>query len=347
MWKPDAFIQQLYENADESRTLGFQRVGSQDWKAWRNALRSQFKQSLGGLQEMDDELRPRLLERVECEEYTREKIEITTAAALRMPMYLLLPKGRPGKLPVVVACHGHGYGHLAALGLLPDGQEIGDAFSDHKKFAISLVQRGFAVLVPELLGFGERKLENEVIVNSHSNSCFSIGVFLLMMGKTMAGMRIQETMKAIDYACSREEIDPDRVGIMGLSGGGLVTAFTSALDERVQATVVCCYTNTFRDSILSSRHCIDNYIPGILRYAEMPDLIGLIAPRPLFIEAGKDDPLFPVHGTEKAIATLQAVYSAAGAEQALDSHIFPGVHEVWGERAYPWLENQLKVNEFA
>src|SRR5690606_23266754 len=221
--------------------------------------------------------------RTEYADYTLEQIEITTAESLRMPMYLLLPRGRQGKVPVVVGCHGHGYGDNAALGLLPDGQEIGDAYSDHKKFAISLVQRGFAVLVPELLGFGQRRLKDEVIVNSHTNSCYSIGVFLLTLGKTRAGMRIQETMKAIDYIQTREEIDPGKIGIMGLSGGGLVASFTSALDERIQATVVCCYTNTFRASILSSRHCIDNYIPGILRYAEMPDLIGLIAPRPLFI----------------------------------------------------------------
>lgn len=343
MWKPDAFINQLYADANETQTLGFHRVGNGDWESWRSKLSDQFKQSLGGLHDMSDEQQPRILERMEYDNYIRERIEITTAASLRMPMYLLLPKGRQGKVPVVVGCHGHGYGHNAALGLLPDGQEIGDEFSDHKGFAISLVKRGFAVIVPELLGFGERKLENEVIVNSHSNSCFSIGVFLLTLGKTMAGMRIQETMKAIDYVSTRAEIDPERIGIMGLSGGGLVAAFTSALDERIQATVVCCYTNTFRDSILSSRHCIDNYIPGILRYAEMPDLIGLIAPRPLFIEAGLRDPLFPAHGTEKALATLQAVYSAASAMENLDSHIFPGEHEVWGERAYPWLENQLQL----
>jgi dienelactone hydrolase len=342
MWNPDAFINQLYNDVNKTQALGFHKVGIENWESWRGKLREQFKQSLGGLNDRSNDQQPRILERIEYEDYIRERIDIATADSLRMPMYLLLPKGKQGKVPVVVGCHGHGYGHNAALGLLPDGQEIGETFSDHKKFAISLVKRGFAVIVPELLGFGERKLENEIIVNSHSNSCFSIGVYLLMLGKTMAGMRIQETMAAIDYVSTRDEIDQARIGIMGLSGGALVAAFTSALDERIQATVVCCYTNTFRDSILSSRHCIDNYIPGILQYAEMPDLIGLIAPRPLFIEAGREDPLFPVHGTEKAITTLQSVYATADAIHNLDSHIFPGVHEVWGERAYPWLENQLK-----
>ncbi len=342
MYHPDAFINQLYAS-ENTQELAFHKAGAGDWAAWRDKLREQFKLSLGGLNDMCSERQPRVLERTEYADYIRERIEITTAESLRMPMYLLLPKGRTGKLPVVVGCHGHGYGYNAALGLQQNGQEIAEGeFSDHKKFAVSLVKRGFAVIVPELLGFGQRKLKDEVIVNSHTNSCYAIGVFLLTLGKTMAGMRIQETMAAIDYVAGREEIDPQRIGIMGLSGGGLVAAFTSALDERIRATVVCCYTNTFRDSILSSRHCIDNYIPGILRYAEMPDLIGLISPRPLFIEAGADDQLFPAHGTEKALDTLRSVYAAAGAGDRLDDHIFPGVHEVWGERAYPWLEQKLK-----
>ncbi len=341
MYNPDAFINRLYADGDATQALAFHKIGAGDWKSWRSELKEQFKVSLGGLNDMSDTPQPRILSRTEYADYSLEQIEITTAESLCMPMYLLLPRGRQGKVPVVIGCHGHGYGYNAALGLLPDGQEIGDAFSDHRKFAISLVKRGFAVLVPELLGFGQRKLKDEVIVNSHTNSCFSIGVFLLTLGKTMAGMRIQETMKAIDYVSTREEIDPQRIGIMGLSGGGLVASFTSALDERIQATVVCCYTNTFRASILSSRHCIDNYIPGILRYAEMPDLIGLIAPRPLFIEAGSNDPLFPAYATEQAIDVLHDVYAAADVPDNLDYHIFPGVHEVWGERAYPWLERQL------
>ena len=85
-----------------------------------------------------------------------------------------------------------------------------------------------------------------------------------------------------------------KIGCMGISGGGLVAAFTSILDERIKATVISGYTSTFKGSIMDRRHCLDNYIPGILEYTEMPDLIGLIAPRALFIEAGTADHLFPL-----------------------------------------------------
>ncbi|MFD0682201.1 MULTISPECIES: alpha/beta hydrolase family protein [unclassified Paenibacillus] len=341
MWSPDQYLRRLYDEA-KSRQLAFQAESRAEWLEWKSALTEKFIDSLGGLEAAGVDLQPVEIERVEYEDHIRERIEITTAESLRMPVYLLLPKGKQGKLPVVVGCHGHGYGSKSVVGLLADGGEAGDADPDvHHKFALSLVKRGFAVIVPELIGFGDRKLENEVVVNSSTNSCFPIGVFLLMLGKTIAGVRIQETMRAIDYISSRSEMDASRIGIFGLSGGGLVAAFTAALDQRIQAAVVSCYTNTFLDSILSMRHCVDNYIPNVLRYAEMPELIGLIAPRPLFIEAGREDKIFPLHGTEKALARLKVVYQAAGVPDSLDSDLFPGGHEVYGKHSFPWLEKQL------
>jgi dienelactone hydrolase len=358
MWNPDAYLAKLYET--ETRKLAFRAANRAEWQAWRQELLERLVDSLGGLGDIaldgggtaagnlggDAEASEhiRLIERVEYEDYVRERVEIRTAESLLMPAYMLMPKGRPGKSPLVVACHGHGYGSKAAVGLLPDGSDSGEDPNVHKKFGLALMKRGFAVIVPELIGFGERKLENEEIVNRDTNSCFPIGVLLLMLGKTIAGLRIQETMAAIDYACGRNDIDASRIGIYGLSGGGLVAAFTAALDERIRAAVVSCYTNTFRDSILDRRHCIDNYVPSLLRYAEMADIIGLIAPRPLFIEAGVNDHLFPLRGTEKALATLQAVYAAAGVPQLLESDLFPGGHEISGECAYPWLEQQLGLH---
>lgn len=339
MWHPDDYLKSLYEAGE--RELAFDAADEAGWRSWRLALRAKFAEALGGVERGGEPLQPRVLERVELADYVRERIEITTAPSLRMPVYVLLPKRRQGPLPLVVGCHGHGSGSRAAVGLLPDGTEAGDT-DVHHAFAVTLARQGFAVIVPELIGFGDRKLESEAAAGREANSCFPISALLLMLGKTIAGLRIQETIAALDYACERPEIDASRVGIFGLSGGGLVAAFTAALDERIRAAVVSCYTNTFQDSILAMRHCIDNYIPGILRYAEMPDLIGLIAPRPLFIEAGRDDRLFPLHGTEKALATLKRVYQAAGAPASLDAHVFPGGHEVCGEQAFPWLGRQLK-----
>src|SRR5699024_11678877 len=125
-------------------------------------------------------------------------------------------------------------------------------------------------------------------------SLYMIASQLLLVGKTIAGLRIQECRQAIDYIQSLQQVDDERIGCMGISGGGLVTAFTSVLDERIKATVVSGYTSTFKGSIMDRRDCLDNYVPGILQYSEMPELIGLIVPIPIFIVSGKVIHLFSV-----------------------------------------------------
>src|SRR5690625_2214644 len=128
---------------------------------------------------------------------------------------------------------------------------------------------------------------------------------------------------------------------MGISGGGLVAAFTSILDDRIKATVISGYTNTFKASIMARRHCLDNHIPGVLEYSEMPELIGLIAPRPLFIEAGTEDHLFPIEDVVLAIERLKEIYINFNAKDLLESHIFEGGHEISGEESYDWLLRKI------
>lgn len=115
------------------------------------------------------------------------------------------------------------------------------------------------------------------------------------------------------------------------------------MDERIKAVVLTGFTNTFKESIFAVHHCIDNYTPGLLAQAELPELIGLIAPRPLFLEAGQNDPIFPARGFKKAAAELQAIYEREGVPGQLQCDIFPGVHEISGRVSYQWLHQTLSM----
>ena len=101
------------------------------------------------------------------------------------------------------------------------------------------------------------------------------------------------------------------------------------------------YYNTFRDSVLSIRHCIDNYIPGILLNAEMSDIAGLIAPRPLFVESGAADPIFPVRATRAAFVEARRIYKVLGAEGNIGMEVFNGGHRFWGKKSFPFLGEHL------
>jgi len=99
--------------------------------------------------------------------------------------------------------------------------------------------------------------------------------------------------------------------------------------------------NTFRDCIMSMPHCIDNYVPGILQWGEMYDVAALIAPRPLFVESGERDPIFPLKGSLESFAHVQRVYEVFGAKEHTQQEVFPGVHEFWGRQGLPWLRTKL------
>jgi hypothetical protein len=117
----------------------------------------------------------------------------------------------------------------------------------------------------------------------------------------------------------------------------MVTLFSAALDERLQAMAISGYLSTFRDSILSIRHCLCNYVPGLLAEAEMYDVAALLAPRPLVIEAGIHDPIFPIDSVRRSYEQVRRSYELLGAEERLASDFFDGDHRISGAVAYDFL----------
>jgi hypothetical protein len=163
----------------------------------------------------------------------------------------------------------------------------------------------------------------------------------LLLGQTMIGWRVWDVMRTIDWIETRPELDRNRIGCLGISGGGTCTQFSTALDGRIKAAFISGYLNTFRDSIMSVSHCIDNYVPGILNWAENYDVAGLIAPRPLFSEGGDRDPIFPVTATRESFARVKKVYEVFGVPDRAQQEIFSGIHEFHGAKGLPFLASAL------
>jgi hypothetical protein len=104
---------------------------------------------------------------------------------------------------------------------------------------------------------------------------------------------------------------------------------------------VSAYFNTFRDSIVSISHCPDNYVPGMLQDMEMYDLSGLVAPRALFVESGRNDRIFPIAGYERAVAKAREIYKVYGAADRFGAETHDGAHEVHLVGAFDFLERAL------
>ncbi|MNP01179.1 Abhydrolase family protein [compost metagenome] len=338
MWNADLLIERLYNEALNQH----QAQTELETPMERKIRLKQKLQQLNGSFEANREHIPVLLERTECEGYVRERVELSATPGLTFAAYVLIPAGYCNNTPAVLALHGHGYGSREIVGLRPDGTPDEGEAGIHQHFAVELVKRGMVVIAPDVVGFGERKLLSDLSTNPDiKNSCHRLATSLMMVGKTLTGLRVSEAQTALQYIRSRPEVNPEAVGIMGFSGGALISSVLAALDEGVKATVLVGFPNTFKESILHVSHCIDNYTPSMLSYAEMPEWIGLIAPRYLFLESGSEDHIFPKIGFAQAEQALREIYTLEGAEDRLESDLFQGGHEICGRRSYQWMRNTL------
>lgn len=328
----------LYE---EGRIYEFKAQTLEEWKIWREGLKEKLVELLGRFPDRVP-LEAEILEKKEFDNYIRERIIFNSAPKVSVIGYLLIPKDTKLPAPGVVALHGHGYGKDDIVGIWEDGTERSVPDGYQKDFGISLVKNGFVTFAIEQACFGERREPEDIAKDKYQSSCRKISFWAMLLGKTVLGMRVWDIMRAIDYLESREEVDKNAIGVMGISGGGMTALFSSALDERIKAAVASGYLNTFKDSILSIYHCECNYVPGILKYAEMYDIAGLIAPRSLLIESGTKDNIFPIKATEFSISKVKKVYELLGATERFDVDIFEGRHQISGRKAFDFLKKELK-----
>ncbi len=328
--------------ATQPRQLAFRAETLAAWHAWRDALRARLLECLGGLPAERGELAPRVVDVSERENYRQEKIYFYSEPGVAVPCYVLTPRDVPPPYRPVIALHGHGSdGAELLVGHAKDRAARANLRAYNYDYARQLVRHGFMVFAPVQRAFGER-LERapafRVGVGARAKSCEMVNSVGLLFGKALAGLRVWDVMRTIDYIRTRAEPLTEKIACLGLSGGGSVTLYTAALDERIRLAVVAGAFCTYRASIMSIVHCPDNYVPGILRYAELADVAGLIAPRPLLIEHGTQDPIFPIAGVRQAYRELQRVYALVGRAEDLAKDFFPGGHRFGGRKTFAWLD---------
>ncbi len=330
---------QLYK--PEEAKFAFKARTKAEAEIWQFKTRQALTETLG-FQEFSTALEVEPAKTDDKGGYIREKIILRTSDHSVMPVYLLIPKGNLKPRPTVLAFHGHGYGVKDVIGKWEDGTDRNSPDGIYNDFAVELCKQGFAVAAPEMSCFGERQTDFSHLKSTQGkpSSCMHAAMLASHLGGSLAGLRVRDSRKLIDYLETRPEFDTSRLGSMGLSGGGMISMFTSCLDERVKACVVSGYFSTFKDSIHAMSHCACNYVHGLHQLGEMHDLTGLIAPRPLFIEAGTHDPIFPIEAVKKSVEKTNAIYSVFN-KTAIDKEYFEGRHRIEGKQAYLFLKEKL------
>lgn len=326
------YLERRYHNLKPE--LAFNAGTRDEWLAWRRALSAKLLALLGEFP-APCMLDARTVERVEEESYIREKVLYQSEPGVYVPAYLLIPKDlKPGeRRPAVVALHGHGSGKDSLVGLSTEA-------NPHNDYASRFAEHGYVVIAPDARGFGERS--EGFRRYGGRDGCNVAFIQAILMGVNLVTLNISDDMRAVDYLTGRPEVDPSRIGCAGLSFGGTRSMYLAALDERIKVALISCYLTTFKAyAIDKGNFCGSQFVPHLLKYADVADVTALIAPRPLLIENGIEDRGFPVEASRDAYQILQRTYAAAGVPDRLERDEFEGGHEFSGRLAFDWFKRWL------
>ncbi|HUG81057.1 MAG TPA: CocE/NonD family hydrolase [Bryobacterales bacterium] len=296
----------------------------------RPVLRRRLEESLG-IQRLPwpPDLQTALTGQMEREGYRIDKLVFQTLPGVWVPAHLYLPSAMPKPVPAVLLASAHAW-------------DAGKAHPDAQAFAINMARMGFAVLVYDAMGQGERAGSPA----DHRRS------ELRLVGVTQQALVQYEIRCALDYLRSRLEVDPERIGMAGADGGGFATWIATALDEAVRAVVVMDDTTDFHEQIRYLRS-LDDYelddhcalIPGIYRYANQHELLGLVAPRPVLIVQPTADAEFPIGGARTVYEYGTEIYTALQDRKGIafveDESNGRGFQKAKREAAYGWFLERL------
>ena len=301
--------------------LSFDGNSVDAWRDWRPQLLPELREQLGPFPDEAPPLNPQIVSTENYDKITIHKVIYHSREDAPIPAYLSIPKSATGKMPAVLCIHGH----------VPGGKEsvISGDGQFGAPYGCDLAEQGVVTLCPDNAGMGER---------AHpSGGCDFLWRRLNYLGYDLTGYRVYDLMRGVDYLQSLPEVDENRIGIAGLSGGCWLGIVHAALDERVQAAVLSGYFTTFAQTSWFG-HCICHHPKGIGELCEMPDIAGLIAPRPIFVEWGTEDVSRPVH---PAFEMAQRIYRAANAGDQITLQEFDAGHLFSGEQSLPWLVQTL------
>jgi dienelactone hydrolase len=336
---PIAYTLTLHDSAPLALT--FRAGGRREAEAWQKKLRPKIVELMGGFPATKAPLRAQTLELKEYPKYRREKFVFQSRPGVGVLGYLLTPKAGKPPYSAVICIPGHGRGVDDIVGIDEQGRDRTVKVGYEYDYAVQVAEHGMAAVAIEPMSFGCRRDAKTIARSLDASVCQPTAGSALLLGQTIIGWRVHEVMRAIDWIETRPELDAKRVGCMGCSGGGMATQFAAAIEPRIKAALVSCYLNTFRDCVMSISHCIDNYIPGILNWAEMYDVAGLIAPRPLWVESGEGDNIFPIAASRASFAKVKKIYEVFGAEEMTGQEVFEGPHGFSGKLGLPFLAKHL------
>lgn len=286
----------------------------------QNEARERLYRLLGKLPSRSKPISAELLEEQEYETFVLEKLVLDLNGIEPVPAYYLRAKRAADRNPVMLYNHAHG----GKYGIGKEELLSGSRALQSPAYGEVLTSLGISVLCFDSWAFGERSGRSEPDIFKD----------MLWNGRVMWGMMVYDSLRAVDYVTGRPDVDPMRIGTMGLSMGSTMAWWLGALDTRIRLVVDLCCMTDFQALLEEGGvrlHGLYYYVPDLLNHFTTSQINALIAPRPHLCTAGINDPLTPAAGLDRIDAELKRVYAEHGASDAWMMLRYDAGHEETAE----------------
>ncbi|NLV40767.1 MAG: alpha/beta hydrolase [Candidatus Hydrogenedentes bacterium] len=272
------------------------------------------------------------------EGFTLERLTLDLNGLQKVPALLLVPDNAREKAPGLLYIHWHG-------GDYPVGKEelLAGTRAMQGAYAPELAKRGIVTLAIDSWCFGERMPYPDDGGRGESDTFKE----MLWKGRVLFGMMLFDEWQAFRWLAEHPLVDPDRIGVFGMSMGATKAWWLAALEPRVACCMdLCCLTDF--DTLIEERglggHGIYYYVPNLLKEFSTGDINALIAPRPRLSLNGREDKLTPPRGVERVRDRVLPLYAAAGKAEDCRIELFDCAHEELPEMRrliLDWMDRHL------
>ncbi len=307
-----------------------------DWLARRHEYRRQLFEMLG-LDPLPEKtpLGPVVIGTVKHPEFTVEKVHFQSRPGLYVTGNLYVPQGLDGPVPTILYVCGHGR-------VKQDGVSFGNKVHYHHHGAW-FARHGYVCLSIDTLQLGE-------IEGIHHGTYRHDRWWWNARGYTPAGVEAWNCIRALDYLQTRPEVDAERIGVTGRSGGGAYSWWIAALDDRIKVAVPVAGITSLKNHVVDGcveGHCDCMYQVNTYRW-DFPQVAALVAPRPLLISNSDKDRIFPLDGVVDVYNEVRRIYELAGAVENVGLNITEGPHSDTQQlrtSAFHWMNRFLAEHD--
>ncbi|MEN6532552.1 MAG: acetylxylan esterase [Bryobacteraceae bacterium] len=333
-----SYLEGLAQHRLEARRQEVSQLKTrEEWDQRRAVMRQRFLEMIGGLPEERTPLNLRKTGTLDRGSYRVEKIIFESQPGFYVTGNLYVPQTGSGPYPAVLQPTGH------------STTAKNRAF--YQMLAIGLAKQGFVVLTYDPIGQGERRLFfdrdlEDSKVGSTTVEHTMVGIRCVLGGESMARTMIWDGMRAVDVLAAMPQVDRERIGVTGCSGGGTLTVYLAALDGRLKAAAPSCYVTSWEDQLKGTgpQDAEQQFPLQLANGFDHGDLVALAAPIPYLI-GSTDQDFFPLEGARRTFEAARAVWKLYGAENKIGWFHEPGPHGVYKagrESIYGWMRQWLR-----